>query len=71
MRFTYFKQLDVMDCGPTCLKMVDRYCVKTYNIPKLRDLIKLYNSGIVSPFFKKSLLNFTFDMRPSHSVFAL
>ncbi|PWL30195.1 cysteine peptidase family C39 domain-containing protein [uncultured Roseivirga sp.] len=35
-----FKQLDVMDCGPTCLKLVAQHYGKTYSIPKLRELIK-------------------------------
>ncbi|MGW8121886.1 cysteine peptidase family C39 domain-containing protein [Roseivirga echinicomitans] len=38
MRFSFFKQLDIMDCGPTCLRMVAQHYGKTFSTPKLREL---------------------------------
>ncbi len=37
MSFPVYKQLDTMDCGPTCLRMVARYYGKTYSLQTLRE----------------------------------
>ena len=34
--FTYYKQLNAMDCGPTCLRMVARYYGKHFTATSLR-----------------------------------
>ena len=31
-KFPFYKQLDGMDCGPTCLRMIAKYYGKTYSI---------------------------------------
>lgn len=37
-RFPLDRQLDMMDCGPACLKMVAKYHGKYYSLQYLRDL---------------------------------
>ena len=36
-RFPHFHQLDSMDCGPACLRMVARYYGKHYRLETLRE----------------------------------
>lgn len=38
MKFTFYKQQDNLDCGPTCLRMVAKYYNRNYSIQKLRAL---------------------------------
>lgn len=38
MKFTFYKQQDNLDCGPTCLRMVAKYYDRNYSIQKLRTL---------------------------------
>ena len=35
--FTYYNQLDAMDCGPTCLRMVAKFYGKSYSLQFLRS----------------------------------
>lgn len=37
MSFTFYKQLNAMDCGPTCLRMIAKYYGKHYNAETLRQ----------------------------------
>lgn len=37
-RFPFYRQPDMMDCGPTCLRMVLRYYGKDYSLQELREL---------------------------------
>ncbi|SFW82335.1 peptidase domain-containing ABC transporter [Chitinophaga sancti] len=37
-RFPHYSQLDEMDCGPTCLKIIGKYYGKQFNIEYLRAL---------------------------------
>lgn len=37
--FPYFKQPDVMDCGPTCLRMIAKHYGKTYTL-QIRVLLR-------------------------------
>lgn len=46
MPFPSFKQHDVMDCGPTCLKMVAKYYGKDINISTLRQLSRISREGV-------------------------
>jgi len=49
LRFTFFpidQQLDMMDCGPACLKMVARYYGKFYSLQYLRDLCGNTREGV-------------------------
>ncbi|WP_423127969.1 peptidase domain-containing ABC transporter [Gaoshiqia sp. Z1-71] len=45
-RFPYEYQLDTMDCGPACLKMICRYLGKYYSLPYLRDLCGITREGV-------------------------
>lgn len=46
MSFPVYKQLDTMDCGPTCLRMVARYYGKTYSLQTLRERSFLTRLGV-------------------------
>lgn len=46
MRFPFFKQLDAMDCGPTCLRMVARYYGRSYSLQHLRSLTYASREGV-------------------------
>ncbi|PWK18067.1 ATP-binding cassette subfamily B protein [Arcicella aurantiaca] len=45
-KFKYYRQLDFMDCGPTCLKMVAAYHGKDYSIDYLRANSYIQRSGV-------------------------
>jgi len=38
MTFPHYKQLDAMDCGPTCLRMVAKSYGKSYSLQTLRQI---------------------------------
>ncbi len=40
------RQLDAMDCGPACLKMVCKYYGKTFSLPYLRDRCFISRTGV-------------------------
>ena len=44
--FPHFKQLDAMDCGPTCLRMVSHYYGRRYSINKLRKEAGIGKEGV-------------------------
>lgn len=44
--FPYFRQLDVMDCGPTCLRMVALYYGKSYSVQTLRTRSFISRNGV-------------------------
>jgi len=46
MKFKLFKQLDGMDCGPTCLRMVGKYYGKNFSLQKLRDISGINREGV-------------------------
>jgi ATP-binding cassette subfamily B protein len=46
MRFPFFKQLDAMDCGPTCLRMVSRYYGRSYSLQQIRSLTWSTREGV-------------------------
>ena len=46
MRFTHYYQLDAMDCGPTCLRMVARHYGKTYSLDTLRQRCEYTRTGV-------------------------
>ena len=46
MKFTYYKQQDQMDCGPTCLRMVCSYYGRKIPIQKLRELCYINKGGV-------------------------
>ena len=46
MSFTHYNQIDAMDCGPTCLRMVAKHYGKTYSLAKLREMSHIGKQGV-------------------------
>lgn len=44
--FPNYKQLDAMDCGPTCLRMVAKFYGKSYSLQALRSRAFISKSGV-------------------------
>jgi ATP-binding cassette subfamily B protein len=44
--FQYIKQLDAMDCGPTCVRMVAKHHGKNISINHLRSHIQISKEGV-------------------------
>lgn len=45
-KFPHYKQLDSMDCGPTCLRMVAKYYGKSYSLQYLRSRSYITREGV-------------------------
>jgi ATP-binding cassette subfamily B protein len=45
-RFPFFKQLDAMDCGPSCLRMIAKYYGKNFSLQTIRDRSSLTREGV-------------------------
>jgi len=45
-KFPFYKQLDAMDCGPTCLRMVAKFYGKNFTIQTLRERSYLTREGV-------------------------
>lgn len=46
MRFPFYKQLDAMDCGPTCLRMIAKYYGKAFSVQQLREQSFIQRTGV-------------------------
>ena len=44
--FPFYKQLDAMDCGPACLRMISKYYGKSYSLQSLRDRSFITRQGV-------------------------
>lgn len=44
--FPFYRQLDQMDCGPTCLRMVAKYHGKAYSVDYLRKKSNITREGV-------------------------
>jgi len=44
--FPFYKQLDKMDCGPTCLRMVSKFYGKSISLESLRNYSKISKEGV-------------------------
>ncbi|MFM8911308.1 MAG: cysteine peptidase family C39 domain-containing protein, partial [Flammeovirgaceae bacterium] len=44
-KFTFYRQLDQMDCGPTCLRMIVKHFGRNYDIAYLRQVANLGRDG--------------------------
>lgn len=44
--FPFYKQLDSMDCGPSCLRMVAKHYGKSYSLQSLRSKSFITRSGV-------------------------
>jgi ATP-binding cassette subfamily B protein len=45
MKFPVYQQLDAMDCGPTCLRMIAKYYGRSYPLQTLRESSFITRSG--------------------------
>ncbi len=45
-KFPFYQQLDKMDCGPTCLRMIAKYHGLNLNLQKLRDASGFSREGV-------------------------
>ena len=46
MRFPHYLQLDAMDCGPTCLRMIAKFYGKNYSLQSLRTKCHITRAGV-------------------------
>ncbi|WP_291122630.1 cysteine peptidase family C39 domain-containing protein [Flavobacterium sp. UBA6046] len=46
MPFTFYRQLNQMDCGPTCLRMIAKHYGKHYNADTLRQIAGFSKHGV-------------------------
>jgi ATP-binding cassette subfamily B protein len=46
VKFPHYKQLDAMDCGPTCLRIVAKYYGKTFSLQYLRSRSYITREGV-------------------------
>lgn len=46
VKFPFFAQLDAMDCGPTCLRMVAAWYGKTFSLDNLRECTGISRDGV-------------------------
>jgi len=46
LRFPFYKQLDAMDCGPTCLRIIAKYYGKEYSLNRLREYCLISREGV-------------------------
>lgn len=46
MSFTHYNQIDAMDCGPTCLRMIAKHYGRNYSLAKLRELCHISKQGV-------------------------
>ena len=44
--FPFYKQLDAMDCGPSCLRMIAKFYGKSYSLHTLREKSYLSRDGV-------------------------
>ncbi|MDR1553043.1 MAG: peptidase domain-containing ABC transporter [Prevotellaceae bacterium] len=72
MSFPFYRQLDGMDCGPACLRMIAKYYGKQYSIQDLREKSCITRVGVsllgVSEAAEKIGLRAT-ALRPSFEYF--
>jgi len=46
MKFPVYQQLDAMDCGPTCLRMIAKYYGRHYSLQTLRENAFITRAGV-------------------------
>ncbi|HYF29913.1 MAG TPA: peptidase domain-containing ABC transporter [Chitinophagaceae bacterium] len=45
-KFPFYRQIDSMDCGPTCLRMIAKYYGKSYTLDTLREKSYIDRQGV-------------------------
>lgn len=45
-KFPFYKQLDAMDCGPSCLRMIAKYYGRSYSVQTLRERCHITREGV-------------------------
>ncbi|GAA4421093.1 peptidase domain-containing ABC transporter [Nibrella viscosa] len=45
-KFPHYRQLDMMDCGPTCLRMVAKHYGRSYTVQSLREKAQIGKEGV-------------------------
>ena len=46
MKFPFYMQLDGMDCGPSCLRMIAKYYGRSFSIQQLREKSYILRNGV-------------------------
>jgi ATP-binding cassette subfamily B protein len=46
MSFPFYSQFDLMDCGPTCLRMITKFYGKDYSLQSLREKCQIQRDGV-------------------------
>ena len=46
MKFPVYMQLDGMDCGPSCLRMIAKYFGKSFSVQQLREKSHILRTGV-------------------------
>jgi ABC-type bacteriocin/lantibiotic exporter with double-glycine peptidase domain len=57
-KFPFYSQLDMMDCGPACLRMIAKYYGNSYSLEMLRSHSFISREGV------SMLDGFVFQMEP-------
>lgn len=45
-KFPFYRQLDAMDCGPACLRMIAKYYGRHYRLETLRQKSGISREGV-------------------------
>lgn len=45
-QFPFYKQMDAMDCGPTCIRMIAKYYGRSHSLQEIRDQSYLTRDGV-------------------------
>jgi ATP-binding cassette subfamily B protein len=59
--FPNYRQLDQMDCGPTCVKIIAKYYGKEYSLDYLREISNLRTGGVSLAGISEALDDIGFD----------
>ena len=46
MKFPFYRQLDGMDCGPSCLRMIAKYYGRSFSVQQLREKSYIQRTGV-------------------------
>jgi len=46
MKFPFFRQLDGMDCGPSCLRMIAKHYGRSFSVQQLREKSHILRTGV-------------------------